>query len=124
MDGLFFFTALYCLTGIPITALAFGNFASKLIEPQESEKINVIIHNKYDEHELKLFEQLGLDGNENSFDRNEFVIFSMVRGNLISIDMLKELFEKFDYLDHSKEKKISFSDLIMRQESLSVDKQL
>ena len=121
---MFFFTALYCLTGIPITALAFGNFASKLIEPQESEKINVIIHNKYDEHELKLFEQLGLDGNDNSFDRNEFVIFSMVRGNLISIDMLKELFEKFDNLDHSKEIKISFSDLIMRQESLFVDKQL
>ena len=120
-DELFLITSLFCMTGVPIADIALGNYATKLIENQESEKIKCIIHNKYDEHELKLFEQLGLDEGNNSFDKNEFVIFSLVRANLVSIDFLKEIFEKFEKLDYLKEKKIKFSDLISRQEKLSSD---
>lgn len=87
-DGVFIVTALYVLTGVPIAALALGSVANKLIAPLEDIRVHDMINAKFDKDELKMLESLSKDEGDNSFSKHDFLLFSLIRGNIIQLDLV------------------------------------
>jgi Ca2+-binding EF-hand superfamily protein len=63
-----------------------------------------------------LLEYLGMDSERKSFDKQEYLIFLLVRGNLLDLNILKRIFDKFEVLDSDKKGKISIAELIDKYE--------
>ena len=91
-DLVFVITALYAMFGIPITAMALGSISNHLISPIEEVRQYDLINAKFDKDELKLLECLGMDDGDNSFTKYEFVLFSLIRGNKVEVDLVKSKF--------------------------------
>jgi hypothetical protein len=116
-DGIFFLTALYILTGVPIAAAALGNLASKITDPYRAKRTDSMIHSPFDDDERVLLQHLNPDTNE-TFDKYEYLVFLLVRGGKLDVELLKRVFEKFEELDFDNEGRISISNLIMRYDKV------
>ena len=76
----------------------------------------------FNEEERMLLEYLDIDDGNRSFDKQEYLVFLLVRGGLLDVNILKRIFDKFEALDSEKKGKISIAELIAKygkQETLN-----
>ena len=113
-EGVFILTGLIILTGVPIAASALGNLASKITEPYQLKRVDAMIDAPFDEEERMLLEYLNATDGNRFFDKQEYLIFLLVRGGLLDVDVLRRIYDKFEHLDIDSKGKISIAELIAK----------
>ena len=68
----------------------------------------------FDEEERMLLEYLKTNDGNRFFDKQEYLIFLLVRGGLLDVDVLRRIYDKFEHLDIDSKGKISIAELIAK----------
>ena len=70
------------------------------------------MYGQFEDEEMKLLENLHMDNGDNRFDRQEYLLFCLIRGKIIDMELVDRIFEKFDQLDSQHQGHIYLSDII------------
>jgi len=64
---------------------------------------------------LTFFKALNLsnDNSSNSIDRNEYILLTLVRLNMLDVDLISKINQRFKILDHECNNILSYEDLAL-----------
>ena len=112
-DGQAAFVALYCLTGIPIFAMALGSFANVFVERHLAAKERNALQKPITRGEFEYAQSLFLG--DGKVDLSEFMALELMRLGKVDSNTLQSIEQEFRRLDkdgdgHLKASEISLAD--------------
>jgi len=109
-DGQALFVAFYCLSGIPIFAMALGQFANILIERHLAAQEQRALSTPITEDEFEFAQQLV--SNDGKIDLSEFVVLELYRLGKLDEGQLRAIKAEFQRLDKDRDGSIRKSEIV------------
>lgn len=113
-DWMFAFVGAYACTGVPVMGMAMGDIAGLMFESNEKARINAAIKSSSGTHllENKIMEALDLDEGDRTLDKHEFLLATLVRLHIIDVDLVQQIFDRFDELNVTKSGLLTYDELM------------
>jgi len=118
-DGSAVFVALYCLSGIPIFAMALGQFANVFVQRLLAARERRAIDRPISEDEYEFAQQLfNADG---AVDLSEYMALELMRLGKVDMGMLQLITAKFKRMDADRNGKLTVKEVLkgMKEEGAS-----
>ena len=113
------FVSLYCLTGIPVFAMALGQFATVLIERQLAAREQRALAVPISDDEFAFAQQIVSDDGE--IDFAEFLVLELYRLGKVDEASVHAIKAEFDRLDRDRDGSISKAEILGASQTVKID---